>query len=139
MKQLNFVIDNATGLHARPAKVFVKTAKQFKADIRVLHGSKKVNAKSLIAVLGLGVKHGGAIQVELDGVDEELAAEALQTAVSSGLGEGDHAPKPAAPLPANQQPRHRLPWTQCPKMVCVAWRLPLAWPLGQFFNCGKRP
>ncbi|MCA9946989.1 MAG: phosphoenolpyruvate--protein phosphotransferase, partial [Anaerolineales bacterium] len=78
-------------------KVFVKTAKQFKADIRVLHGSKKVNAKSLIAVLGLGVKHGGAIQVELDGVDEELAAEALQTAVSSGLGEGDHAPKPAAP------------------------------------------
>ncbi len=101
MKQLNFVIDNATGLHARPAKVFVKTAKQFKADIRVLHGSKKVNAKSLIAVLGLGVKHGGAIQVELDGVDEALAAEALETAISTGLGEGDHEPKPAAkPTPS---------------------------------------
>lgn len=109
MKQLNFVIDNVTGLHARPAKVFVKTAKQFKSDIRVLHGSKKVNAKSLIAVLGLGVKHGGAIQVELDGVDEELAAEALQTAVSAGLGEGDHAPEPAAVRSAPSKPAAPAP------------------------------
>ncbi|MCA9916392.1 MAG: phosphoenolpyruvate--protein phosphotransferase [Anaerolineales bacterium] len=102
MKQLNFVIENATGLHARPAKVFVKTAKQFKSDIRIAHGSKKVNAKSLIAVLGLGVKHGGAVQVELDGEDEELAADALQTAVSTGLGEADAAHKPAPkPMAAN--------------------------------------
>lgn len=101
MKQLNFVIENATGLHARPAKVFVTTAKQFKSDIRVLHGAKKVNAKSMIAVLGLGVEHGGSIQVELNGVDEELAAEALQTAVSAGLGEGEQPDeKPTAP----QQP-----------------------------------
>ena len=95
MKQLNFVIENATGLHARPAKVFVKTAKKFKSDIRIAHGSKKVNAKSLIAVLGLGVKHGGSVQVELDGEDEDQAAEALETAVSAGLGEDDAAHKPA--------------------------------------------
>ncbi|GJM40226.1 MAG: phosphoenolpyruvate--protein phosphotransferase [Ardenticatenaceae bacterium] len=107
MKQLNFVIENATGLHARPAKVFVKTAKKFKSNIRISHGEKNVNAKSLIAVLGLGVKHGGNIQVELDGEDEELAAEAIQTAVADGLGEGDAAHKPAAkpapvkPAPAN--------------------------------------
>ncbi|MFZ1399519.1 MAG: phosphoenolpyruvate--protein phosphotransferase [Candidatus Promineifilaceae bacterium] len=98
MKQLNFVIENATGLHARPAKVFVKTAKKFKSNIRIAHGEKSVNAKSLIAVLGLGVKHGGQIQVELDGEDEELAAEALQTAVATGLGEGD-ATHPPAPQP----------------------------------------
>ncbi len=109
MKQLNFVIDNATGLHARPAKVFVKTAKQFKSDIRVLHGSKKVNAKSLIAVLGLGVKHGGTIQVELDGVDEEMAAEALQTAVATGLGEGDHKPEPVVAKPAPNKPAAPVP------------------------------
>ncbi len=101
MKQLNFVIENATGLHARPAKVFVTTAKQYQADIRVLYGSKKANAKSLIAVLGLGVAHGGEILVELNGADEELAAEALQTAVAAGLGEDDHAPAPAA-LPKAQ-------------------------------------
>lgn len=110
MKQLNFVIENATGLHARPAKLFVKTAKQFKADIRITHGSKKVNAKSLIAVLGLGVKHGGAVQVELDGEDEELAAEALQTAVSSGLGEGDavHQPNGTSHKPVAAAPKDGL-------------------------------
>ncbi len=97
MKQLNFVIENATGLHARPAKVFVQTAKRFKSDIRVHYGSKKVNAKSLIALLALGVKRGGSIQVELNGEDEALAAEALQAAVSDGLGEGDHPHAPAAP------------------------------------------
>ena len=114
MKQLNFVIENATGLHARPAKVFVKTAKQFKADIRISHGSKKVNAKSLIAVLGLGVKHGGAVQVDLDGEDEELAAEALQTAVSAGLGEDDAAHKPVQkpapqPIVANGKVKTAVP------------------------------
>lgn len=109
MKQLNFVIENATGLHARPAKVFVKTAKKFKSNIRISHGEKNVNAKSLIAVLGLGVKHGGSILVELDGEDEELAAEAIETAVSSGLGEGDAAhhpaPKPTATKPAQANGR----------------------------------
>ncbi|MCB8979154.1 MAG: phosphoenolpyruvate--protein phosphotransferase [Ardenticatenaceae bacterium] len=99
MKQLNFVIENATGLHARPAKVFVTTAKQYKADIRILYGSKKVNAKSLIAVLGLGVEHGGEILVEVDGADEDMAAEALQTAVAAGLGEGEHIPAPSKAEP----------------------------------------
>ena len=113
MRQLNFVIENATGLHARPAKVFVQTAKQFKADIRVLHGTKKVNAKSLIALLALGVTHGSEIQVELTGVDEDLAAEALETAVLSGLGEGETPhPPPARPepiAPTNGQPPATLP------------------------------
>ena len=110
MKQLNFVIENATGLHARPAKVFVKTAKKFKSDIRIAHGSKKVNAKSLIAVLGLGVKHGGSVQVELDGEDEDLAAEALETAVSTGLGEDDAAHKPAPqPVAANGVAKTAVP------------------------------
>ena len=100
MKQLNFVIENATGLHARPAKVFVTTAKKFKSDIRVLYGSKKVNAKSLIAVLALGVKHGGAIQVDLDGEDEELAAKALQTAVADWFGRRRRRPCPTCQAPA---------------------------------------
>jgi phosphoenolpyruvate-protein phosphotransferase len=101
VKQLNFVIENATGLHARPAKVFVNTIKQYKADIRVLYGDKKVNAKSVIAILGLGVTCGAEILVELNGADEELAAEALQTAFAERLGESDHAPEPAAkPQPA---------------------------------------
>lgn len=87
MKQLNIVIQNPTGLHARPAKIFVNTAKQFQSDIRVQHGAKKANAKSLISMLTLGVEAGTEISILVDGSDEEAALMALETAVSSGLGE----------------------------------------------------
>jgi phosphocarrier protein FPr len=107
MKQLDIVIQNPTGLHARPAKIFVNTAKQFKSDIRVQHGEKKANAKSLISMLTLGVETGCEIRILVDGTDEEEAMEALETAVRSGLGESEHieaaaSSQPAAPSP--QQP-----------------------------------
>jgi phosphocarrier protein FPr len=108
MKQLDIVIHNPTGLHARPAKVFVNTAKQFESDIRVEHGEKKANAKSLISMLTLGVESGSHIRILVDGVDEEAALQELQTAVANGLGEGEEqqqAPAAQAPKPTNgQQP-----------------------------------
>ncbi|MCA9999026.1 MAG: HPr family phosphocarrier protein, partial [Anaerolineales bacterium] len=106
MKACDLVIQNVTGLHARPAREFVNVAKQFKAKIQVQHGEKKVNAKSLISILALGVRSGGMIRVEADGVDETEAMVALETAVSSGLGENHHHQQPAtsngktAPVPA---------------------------------------
>jgi phosphocarrier protein FPr len=107
MKQLDIVISNPTGLHARPAKVFVNTAKQFESDIRVEHGAKKANAKSLISMLTLGVESGSQIRILVDGADEEAALLELQTAVANGLGEGEEAaqtPPPApAPKPSNDQ------------------------------------
>ncbi|MEM7119261.1 MAG: phosphoenolpyruvate--protein phosphotransferase [Chloroflexota bacterium] len=107
MKQLDLTILNKTGLHARPAREFVNVAKQFKSKIKVQHGKKKVNAKSLISVLTLGVKSGGTISLEADGEDEALALEALSTAVSTGLGEGtDHlesAPTKAPKVSNGQQ------------------------------------
>lgn len=106
MKQVEVFIQNPTGLHARPAKVFVNTAKQYKSDIRVEHGSKKANAKSLISMLTLGVESGSQIRILVDGADEDVAIEALETAVSSGLGEGDmltHEAPTQPPKPANDQ------------------------------------
>ncbi len=90
MKQLDIVIQNPTGLHARPAKIFVNTAKQFKSDIRVQHGEKKANAKSLISMLTLGVEPGSEIRILVDGADEDEAMNVLETAVRSGLGESEH-------------------------------------------------
>ena len=81
MKQLDLVIQNPTGLHARPAKIFVKLAKQFKSDIRVQHGEKKANAKSLISMLTLGVESMSTIRIMVDGADEDEALTALETAV----------------------------------------------------------
>jgi len=110
MKQLDVIIQNPTGLHARPAKTFVNIAKQFKADIRVQHGEKKANAKSLISMLTLGAERGSQIRILVDGEDEEAALAEIEAAIASGLGEGElieeSAPKPAAevPLPASQPP-----------------------------------
>jgi phosphocarrier protein FPr len=87
MKQRDLVIRNKTGLHARPARVFVDIAKQFQSTIRVGHGEKLVNAKSLISVLTLGVTSGQRISIDVDGADEAAAIAALEAAVWSGLGE----------------------------------------------------
>jgi phosphoenolpyruvate-protein phosphotransferase len=95
MKQIDLTIHNSTGLHARPAKVFVNLAKQFKSDIRVEHGGKKANAKSLISMLTLGAERGSEIRIVVDGEDEDVALAELQAAVFSGLGEGGETPAPS--------------------------------------------
>lgn len=102
MKELTLTIHNPTGLHARPAKVFVTLAKQYQSDIRVQHGAKKANAKSLISMLTLGVECGSEITLLVDGADEAEALAALQTAVLSGLGENEHGPGETAVSPATQ-------------------------------------
>lgn len=91
MREIDLVLRNPTGLHARPAKVFVNTAKQFDSDIQLQHGKKKVNAKSAISVLTLGVECGGEIHISVEGPDEDAALDALRTAVETGLGEETEA------------------------------------------------
>ncbi len=93
------VIQNRTGLHARPAREFVNLAKRFQSDVRVLHGAKKANGKSLVSLLTLGVKRGSAIRIEVAGADEAEALAALAAAVIACLdrapaGEGDAAAEP---------------------------------------------
>ncbi|MBX0330970.1 HPr family phosphocarrier protein [Oscillochloris sp. ZM17-4] len=104
MKQIDLIIQNRTGLHARPARVLVDTAKQFTSAVRLRHGAKAANAKSLISVLALGVTSGGAVVLEVDGADEDLAADTLCAAVADGLGEGAHAPATGAAAPAPAAP-----------------------------------
>lgn len=94
MKTLDVIVPNPSGLHARPAKVFVKTAKKFKAKIWVQHGEKEVNAKSVISVLTLGVEEGSQIRLSADGPDADEALQTLKTAIEAGLGD-NLAEKPA--------------------------------------------
>lgn len=104
MQQVELAIRNATGLHARPARVFVNTAKQFQSDIRVHHGEKKANAKSLISMLTLGVEQGSDIRIVVDGNDEEEALIALKTAVIEGLGEEPESPEAPHEGPSPDEP-----------------------------------
>lgn len=104
MQQLDLVIHNATGLHARPARVFVDLAKRFQSTIKVSNGTKQVNAKSLIAILTLGVAHGQHIFVEVSGEDEQEAAETIARAVHEGLGEGAEHEQSAVAEKAEPEP-----------------------------------
>jgi multiphosphoryl transfer protein len=101
MKQLEITINNETGLHARPAKTLVNLVKQFKSDIVIRHGEKKANAKSLISILTLGASKGSLLKIEVNGEDEDTALAQIESAILSGLGEGETAEetqtKPSAP------------------------------------------
>ena len=87
---LEVQVHNPSGLHARPAALFVRAASGFRSDIRVVNlttGSAPVTAKSIIGVLGLGVQRGHRIRLQVDGEDECLAVETLRSLVESGLDE----------------------------------------------------
>jgi phosphocarrier protein FPr len=104
MTEIELVVQNQTGLHARPAKVLVNLAKQFKADINIRHGQKKANAKSLVSVLTLGVISGSRITVQASGNDEETALAEIESAIRAGLGDSDSPAEPqVAPNPETPQ------------------------------------
>ena len=104
MKQLEIVIHNPTGLHARPAKVLVKLAKQFKSDIKIQNGEKIANAKSMVSVLTLGASKGSNVIVMVDGEDEELALAEIESAIRSGLGDEDVPAETTAPEMVSAHP-----------------------------------
>jgi phosphocarrier protein FPr len=103
MKECELVIQNQTGLHARPAKVLVGLAKQFTAEIQLWYGEKSANAKSIIAVLGLGVISGGRVKLKANGSDEELALATVASAIQAGLGDA-HPPAEKQPETAPLTP-----------------------------------
>ena len=80
-------VNNQVGLHARPATFFIQKSSEFKSGIWVEKNNKRVNAKSLLGVLSLGVTKGTEITVIADGPDEEAAVEALVSLVSSNSAE----------------------------------------------------
>lgn len=77
------IVNNPTGLHARPATLLVKRASTYKSDVSIEFNGKKANVKSLIGVLSLGVIKGSAIKIITSGEDEELAAEELAEVINS--------------------------------------------------------
>jgi phosphocarrier protein len=81
------IVQNQIGLHARPATYFIQKANEFKASIWVEKDERRVNAKSLLGVLSLGIVGDTHIKILADGSDEEAAAEALYTLVTSGFDE----------------------------------------------------
>ena len=81
-------VQNQVGLHARPATFFIQKANEFKSSIWVeKEEERRVNAKSLLGVLSLGIVGGTNIKVIADGADEEAAVDSLVRLVQSGFSE----------------------------------------------------
>ena len=80
-------VNNQVGLHARPATFFIQKANEFRSTITVEKENRKVNAKSLLGVLSLGITKGTVINISAEGSDEEEAVNALCTLVASNFGE----------------------------------------------------
>ena len=81
------VVNNQVGLHARPATFFIQKANEYKSSIWVEKEERRVNAKSLLGVLSLGIVKGTAINLIADGSDEKDAVEALINLISSDFAE----------------------------------------------------
>ena len=81
------VVNNQVGLHARPATFFIQKANEFKSSIWVEKDERRVNAKSLLGVLSLGIVKGTAINLIADGSDEKEAVDALVELIGSNFSE----------------------------------------------------
>ncbi len=85
MKTRDIMITNASGLHARPATFFIQKANCYKSTIWVEKDDRKVNAKSLLGVLSMGIAKGMTVTLIADGSDEESALDGLVELVESGF------------------------------------------------------
>jgi len=73
MKTMNYTVSDKLGLHARPAGLLVKLAKEFESRIELVKGDNAVDATKLFAVMGMNVKCGETVTVNVNGSDEEIA------------------------------------------------------------------
>ena len=87
MVKKEVTITNNIGLHARPATFFIQKANTFKSSVWIEKDERKVNAKSLLGVLSLGITQGMTIAIVADGSDEADAVNGLVDLIQNGLNE----------------------------------------------------
>ncbi len=80
-------VENQVGLHARPATFFIQKANEYKSTIWVEKEERRVNAKSLLGVLSLGIVGGTTVRIIADGTDEQQAVDGLVKLINSGFNE----------------------------------------------------
>lgn len=85
MTKQKVTVKNQSGLHLRPAGILCRTAMLYKSHIAITCGDTTANAKSVLSVLGAGVKTGDELEITCEGVDEQEALEAMVNLFESGL------------------------------------------------------
>ena len=85
MNSFEYTITDEIGIHARPAGILAKKAKEYASKITITKGGKTVEAQKLMAVMSLGVKKGETVTVSAEGEDEEKAAADMETFFKENL------------------------------------------------------
>ncbi|MDO4340861.1 MAG: HPr family phosphocarrier protein [Eubacteriales bacterium] len=85
MKEFSYTIKEEVGIHARPAGLLVKEAKKYESKIVLTKEMKSAEATKLMAIMGLGVKCGQTVKVEITGADEETAYENMKSFFENNL------------------------------------------------------
>ncbi len=85
MVNYSTVVQNESGIHARPAKVLVNEAKKYKSEIKIKANGKVVNAKSIISVMTLGAIKGTPVELTFSGEDEEFAYNSIKSLFDNNL------------------------------------------------------
>ena len=85
MKEFKYVITDEVGIHARPAGLLVKKAKEFTSTITISKGDKSAKATALMKLMGMGIKKGDEVTVQVEGDDEEVAAAAIEAFLKENL------------------------------------------------------
>ena len=85
MKEFQYVIKDEAGIHARPAGMLAKEAKNFKSKITLVGNGREADALRLMAVMSLGLKQGAEMTVRVEGEDEEQAVEAMKAFLEANL------------------------------------------------------
>ncbi len=87
MTESTITIENKTGIHARPASIFVQTATKFESKVQIKAKGKTVDAKSILMIMSMGLVKGTEITICADGPDEADAVKTLTDLVASKFGE----------------------------------------------------
>ena len=87
MLQISTTITHDVGLHARPAALFVQTAKRYASTITVHYGERRANAKSMLQIVTLAAKQGAELTLHAEGDDAEQALQALRQLVETNFNE----------------------------------------------------
>ncbi len=88
MRKHAVIIPNELGLHMRAANVLAEQAGRYQSRIQISRGELRVNGKSIMGLMMLAAPHGTELMLEVEGPDEEQAADDLLRLIQSGFGEG---------------------------------------------------
>lgn len=91
MQHFSFIVKNPLGMHARPAGLLVKKNMEFKSAVTVRKGDATADGKRLFSVMGLGIRQGDKVQIEVEGPDENEACLQIREIAENLFGQGDIA------------------------------------------------